>query len=118
MCQGKENTATPTENTIVVVPSVQPTYYTNISEELFIEKNINWLRLRDITFSFPLPGRFGKSASGFVTGTDLFLLTNYSGMDPVVNGNTAAVGGSSAQGIDFGNFPAPRGVNFGIKTSF
>lgn len=115
---GKENTANPTVNTITVVPAIQTNYYTAMSEELFIEKDINWLRLRDVTFSFPLPGRFGRSASGFVTGTDLFLLTNYSGMDPVVNGNTAAVGGSSAQGIDFGNFPAPRGVNFGIKTSF
>jgi TonB-linked SusC/RagA family outer membrane protein len=115
---GKENSANPTENTIVVVPAIQTNYYTAMSEELFIEKDINWLRLRDVTFSFPLPGRFGNNASGFVTGTDLFLLTNYSGMDPVVNGNTAAVGGSSAQGIDFGNFPAPRGVNFGIKTSF
>ena len=115
---GKENTANPTVNTIVVVPAIQTNYYTTMSEELFIEKNINWLRLRDITFSFPLPSRFGRSANGFVTATDLFLLTNYTGMDPVVNGNTAAVGGSSAQGIDFGNFPMPRGVNFGIKTSF
>ena len=115
---GKENTANPTVNTIVVTPAIQTNYYLNMSEELFIEKNINWLRLRDVTFSFPLPGRFGRSASGFVTATDLFLLTNYTGMDPVVNGNTAAVGGSSAQGIDFGNFPMPRGVNFGIRTSF
>ena len=115
---GKENSANPTENTIVVVPSIQTTYYTTMSEELFIEKNINWLRLRDVTFSFPLPGRFGKSASGFVTGTDLLMLTNYTGLDPAVNANTAAVAGSSAQGIDFGNFPAARGVNFGIKTTF
>jgi TonB-linked SusC/RagA family outer membrane protein len=115
---GKENTANPTVNTIVIVPAIQTGYYTNMSEELFIEKNINWLRLRDVTFSFPLPGRFGTNASGFVTATDLFLLTNYTGMDPVVNGNTAAVGGSSAQGIDFGNFPMPRGVNFGIRTTF
>jgi len=45
----------------------------------------------------------------------LFLITNYSGLDPVVNGNTAAVGGSGASGIDFGNFPMPRGLNFGVK---
>lgn len=115
---GNENSANPTENTIVVIPAIQTNYYTGISEELFIEKDINWLRLRDVTFSFPIPKMFGKNASGFVTGTDLFLLTNYSGMDPVVNGNTAAVGGSSAQGIDFGNFPMPRGFNFGIKTAF
>jgi hypothetical protein len=60
----------------------------------------------------------GRNASGFVTGTDLLIRTNYSGLDPVVNGNSAAVGGSSAQGIDFGNFPMPRGLNFGIKTTF
>jgi TonB-linked SusC/RagA family outer membrane protein len=112
---GKENSATPTTNTIVVVPAVQQGYYTNISEELFIEKNINWLRLRDITLSYALPARLMKNASVYLTGTDLWLWTNYSGLDPIVNGNTAAVGGSGAAGIDYGNFPIPRGINFGIK---
>jgi len=112
---GKEDTATPTPNTIVVIPGVQTGYYTNISEELFIEKDINWLRLRDVTLSVPLPKRLINNASIYVTGTDLLLFTNYTGMDPIVNGNTAAVGGSGAAGIDFGNFPVPRGLNFGIK---
>jgi hypothetical protein len=112
---GKENSTTPTPNTIVVVPAVQTSYYTNISEELFIEKDINWLRLRDVTVSYTLPERLIRNASVFITGTDLFLWTNYSGLDPIVNGNTAAVGGSGAAGIDFGNFPIPRGINFGIK---
>jgi TonB-linked SusC/RagA family outer membrane protein len=117
---GKENSDTPTKNTIVVIPAVQTLYYTDISEELFIEKDINWVRLRDVTFRFPLPGAFmsGREASGFVTGTDLFLVTNYSGMDPIVNGNTAAVGGSGAAGIDYGNFPMPRGLSFGISMRF
>ena len=114
---GKENTATPTANNIIVVPAVQTSYYTNISEELFIEKNINWLRLRDVTLSYVLPRALMKNASVFITGTDLFLLTNYSGLDPIVNGNTAAVGGSSAAGIDYGNFPMPRGLNFGLRLS-
>ncbi len=117
---GKENTATPTKNTIVVIPAVQTLYYTDISEELFIEKDINWIRLRDVTFRFPIPGNLLQSheATGFITGTDLFLVTNYSGMDPIVNGNTAAVGGSGAAGIDFGNFPMPRGFSFGINMRF
>jgi len=99
---------------------VQTLYYTNISEELFIEKDINWIRLRDVTFRFPIPGSFmsAREATGFVTGTDLALWTNYSGMDPIVNGNTAAVGGSGAAGIDYGNFPMPRGVSFGIGMRF
>ncbi len=115
---GKENSTNPTANNIVVIPSVQRGFYTDISEELFIEKDINWLRLRDVTLRLALPERFAKNASMFVTGTDLLLLTNYSGLDPIVNGNTAAVGGSGASGIDFGNFPMPRGVNFGIKVGF
>lgn len=115
---GKQNSANPTYNNIVVVPAVQPSYYTNISEELFIEKNINWIRLRDITLSYALPERYIKSGSIFVTGTDLFLITNYTGMDPIVNGNDAAVGGSGGNGIDYGNFPIPRGLNFGLRFGF
>jgi len=115
---GNENTDHPTQNTIVVVPSVNTGYYTNMSEELFIEKNINWVRLRDITLSLALPERFAKNASVYVTGTDLFLITNYTGMDPIVNGNSAAVGGSSGVGIDYGNFPIPRGLNFGLRMGF
>ena len=112
---GKENTANPTRNNIVVTPAANTDYYLAISEELFIEKDINWMRLRDVTLSFALPeGRF-KRASVFLTGTDLLLLTNYSGMDPIVNGNTAATGGSGAAGIDYGNFPMPRGFNFGLR---
>jgi len=112
---GKENSANPTPNNIVVVPSAQTSYYTNISEELFIEKNINWLRLQDLTLTYQLPRGLMNNASIFITGTDLFLLTNYSGLDPIVNGNTAAVGGSGAAGIDYGNFPTPRGLNFGLR---
>ncbi len=117
---GKENSATPTPNNIVVIPAVQTTYYSSISEELFIEKNINWVRLRDVTLSYTLPGKWlqARAASAYITGTDLFLFTNYSGLDPIVNGNTAAVGGSGAAGIDYGNFPMPRGFAFGFKVGY
>lgn len=118
---GKENTTNPTINNIVVTPYYQNSYYTSISEELFIEKNINWARLRDVTLQYKLPPNFIKrqhfikNASVFVTATDLFLITNYSGLDPSTNGNSAAVGGSGAVGIDYGNFPVPQGLNFGVK---
>jgi TonB-linked SusC/RagA family outer membrane protein len=120
---GKENTATPTRNTIVVIPATQPTFYSLISEELFIEQDINWVRLRDVTLRYQLPERAlsrlrSRDASVFLTATDLFLITNYSGMDPIVNGNSAAVGGSGGMGIDFGNFPMPRGYNFGLRVGF
>ena len=59
-----------------------------------------------------------RKSSVFVKGTDLALWTNYKGLDPIVNGNSAAVGGSGGAGIDFGNFPMPKGVNFGMRLDF
>ncbi len=120
LMDGKQNSANPTPNNIVVLPSANPAYYTSMSEELFIERDINWLRLRDVQLSYELPPGFlgSRNASVFVKGTDLLLITNYTGLDPIVNGNTAAVGGSGGVGIDFGNFPMPRGVNFGIRMGF
>jgi len=115
---GKENSANPTPNNVVIVPAVNTGYYTNMSEELFIERNINWVWLRDVTVRYQLPARVARNASIFVTGTDLFLKTNYTGLDPMTNGNTAAVGGSGGVGIDYANFPTPRGVNFGLKLGF
>jgi len=120
---GKENTANATVNTIVVIPSVQPAYYTGMSEELFIEREINWLRLRDVQLTYTLPPAalrvlHAREGSVFVKGTDLLLITNYTGLDPIVNGNTAAVGGSGGVGIDFGNFPMPRGFNCGLRVGF
>jgi len=114
---GRENSDNPTQNNIVVIPANTPGYYSSMSEELFIEKDINWLRLKDVRVDYRLPERFGRT-SVFLAATDLLLFTNYSGLDPIVNGNTAAVGGSGAVGVDFGNFPMPRGVNFGLKTAF
>ena len=102
----------------MIVPSVQTGYYTTASEELFIERNINWIWLRNVTLSYQIPQRYLQSATVFLTGTDLFLRTNYTGLDPMTNGNSAAVSGSGAVGIDWGNFPTPRGFNFGFRVGF
>lgn len=118
---GLENTDNPTTNNIVITPQYQNNYYRNMSEEYYIEKNINWVRMRDITLSYRLPSDIIRkqkaftNASVFITATDVFLITNYTGADPIVNGNTAAVGGSGAIGIDYGNFPMPIGINFGVR---
>jgi TonB-linked SusC/RagA family outer membrane protein len=118
---GLENSATPTINNIVVNPYYDNRYYTGISEELFIERNINWIRMRDITLSYTVPSkliarqRFVKSASIFTTATDVFLISNYSGADPVANGNNPATVGSGGMAIDFGNFPTTLGINFGVR---
>jgi hypothetical protein len=118
---GKQNTSTPTINTIAVVPYFNQDYYTTMPEEAFIEKDVNWFRLRDLTLSYTFSKNFikgVKSLSAFVTGNDLILLTNYSGADPNVNGNTAGSRGVGAFGFDYGTLPAPLQVNIGIRASF
>lgn len=115
---GKENSANPTPNNIVIVPATNTDYYVNMSEEMFIEQDINWLRLRDITLNYTLPKRILPNASLFVTGTDLFILTNYSGLDPLSSASNPATGGSGSVGIDYGSFATPKAVSFGAKVRF
>jgi len=121
---GKENSATPTPNTIMINPYFQQTYYTTMPEEEFIEHDVNYLRLRDLTLSYNLPERtlrsmrIFNSLGIFVTGNDLILLTNYRGADPTTNGNTASANGVGGMGFDYGNLPTPVSVNFGIRATF
>lgn len=118
---GKENTAAPTVNTIQVTPYYQNTYYTSAIDADFIEHNINWVRLRDITLSYRLPQsilarqKVFKYASVFVTATDVFLITNYSGADPDVNGTNSSTLGSGAAGFDYGTLPTPRVISLGLR---
>ncbi|WP_419802172.1 SusC/RagA family TonB-linked outer membrane protein [Mucilaginibacter sp.] len=118
---GKENTATPTVNTIQVTPYYQNTYYTSAIDADFIEHNINWVRLKDITLSYRLPQKLlarqkvFKFASVFVTATDVFLITNYSGADPDVNGTNSSTLGSGAAGYDYGVLPTPRVISMGLR---
>ena len=122
---GLQNTTTPTRSTITIYP-----YYSNgiygagaATEADFIE-SVNWMRLRDITLSYRLPSsvlqkqKIIKGASVFVTGTDLFIVTNYTGADPSVNTNNASNRGVGGAGIDYGALSTPRGVNAGIKVQF
>ncbi|MGG9964583.1 SusC/RagA family TonB-linked outer membrane protein [Ferruginibacter sp. SUN106] len=118
---GLENTATPTKNTISITPYYNQAYYTTMPEEEFIEKDVNWLRLRDVSLSYSFPVKKIKllsSLGAFVTINDLILITNYTGADPQVNGNTAGSRGVGAFGFDYGNVGTPVSVNFGIKAGF
>lgn len=121
---GKQNTATPTINTISVTPYYNDGFYTSIPEEAFIQKNVNWARLRDLTISYAfkqypfIDFRAVKSLEVFATSNDLILITNYLGADPQSNGNTAGSRGVGGFGFDYGALPAPVSINFGIRAGF
>jgi TonB-linked SusC/RagA family outer membrane protein len=121
---GKQNSATPTVNTISVIPYYNDAYYTTMPEEAFIEKDVNWARLRELTISYmfkPRPIRdFSalKTLEIFATANDLILLTNYTGADPQLNGNTAGSRGIGGMGFDYGTLAAPASINFGLRAAF
>lgn len=121
---GYENTANPTVNNIPIDLYRNSSYWSRIyPHKNFIEKDVNWFRLRDITLNYNLPNELLQktksinNANVFITATNLFLFTNYSGLDPVANGNSAAVG-SAGVGFDYGNFPLPRSINIGFRVGF
>lgn len=119
---GLENTANPTRNNITVVPYYNNSFYTSsVIDQEFIERDVNWVRLRDISLNYQIPSKWLSSRKLFhsasigITATDLFMWTNYTGGDPGVNGTSVATGGSGSMGIDYGNLPVPKTFNFNLR---
>ncbi|MBK7872632.1 MAG: SusC/RagA family TonB-linked outer membrane protein [Saprospiraceae bacterium] len=121
---GSEET-NPTPNNIQITPSANELYYTTVIQpEDFVERDINWVRLRDVTLTYDVLGKWLgndkaiKELSVFINGTDLFLSTNYSGADPYVSTTNPATGGAGGFGMDFGKLSLPRTFSLGLSVSF
>lgn len=118
---GKENSATPTVNAQQVTPLTRSGFYSAFAEYDFVERNINWLRIKDVTISYALPiALLSKikainALSFFVTGTDLYMWTNYTGGDPSVSSSNASTLGAGSAGFDYGKPGLPRSVSFGAR---
>ena len=104
---------------------ILPVYKQIIAKpEDFVERDINWMRLRDLTIGYTIPTKLLskqnaiKEASVFINGTDLFLLTNYSGADPYVSTTNPATGGAGGFGMDFGKTSLPRTFSMGLNVTF
>ncbi len=92
----------------------------NLQPSSFFIEDGSYLRLKDVTFSYNIKGaaltRAGISRlQPYVTASNLFTITKYSGMDPEVNqwGNSGAV-----QGIDWGTYPHSKTFVFGVNVEF
>jgi TonB-linked SusC/RagA family outer membrane protein len=101
--------------------SFSDSYWTRYSFGGVTEQNIHkasWIRLRNITIGFKLPGsilrRIPISDITFnLFANNLLLITNYPGIDPETN----LEGTSNGRGIDYQNTPGRRFVGFGIQIS-
>ncbi len=92
----------------------------------FLEKG-DFVRFQNATLGYNVPlsgeGAF-KSLRLSLTGQNLFLITDYSGLDPEVSTQTVPGNGIDGNnnlpsaGIDYTAFPRPRTFTFGINASF
>jgi TonB-dependent starch-binding outer membrane protein SusC len=79
-----------------------------------------YIRLRTVTLSFLVPesvqDRLRLSASRvYVTGSNLFTITDYSGFDPDVSAQSV---GNTNRGIDIGAYPLARTITVGVSFNF
>jgi len=85
----------------------------------FIEDG-SFLRLSTVSlgyrFSFK-QNSWVRSLRVYVTGSNLFLITKYSGFDPEVNTN-AEYDGVPSLGMDYTGYPHARSVQFGVSAKF
>ncbi len=88
-------------------------------DELNIEDG-SWVRLREVSLSYAFPAtllqktKFIKTASLALTGRNLFLSTNYSGIDPETN----LTGASNDFGEDYFNMPNTKSYGFNLTVTF
>ncbi|MEE4116242.1 MAG: SusC/RagA family TonB-linked outer membrane protein [Marinilabiliaceae bacterium] len=84
----------------------------------FVEPS-DWIKLRELTLSYSVPGSlldrtFIKKLDVFFTGTNLWIATPYTGIDP----ETSLTGTNNGQGFDYFNQPGTRNYTFGLKLAF
>ncbi|PZP52352.1 MAG: TonB-dependent receptor [Pseudopedobacter saltans] len=92
----------------------------NASPSTRFLENGSFLRMRSATLSYRLSDNWMQkigfnSASFYVTGQNIFIITKYKGYYPEVNS-----GGNSPtnMGIDYGTYPQARSIILGVNLSF
>jgi len=90
---------------------------TNLTQSYFIEDG-SFLRCSDITIGYTLPKKFTKKigiskARFYVSASNLFIITGYSGYDPEVDIQTGLT-----CGMDYNRYPRARAFAFGTNITF
>ena len=85
----------------------------------FLE-SASYLRLQNVRVGYNLPLRWAKYIKMnhlklFLSGQNLYVFTKYSGLDPEVGSLNQ---NPTLQNVDYGRYPIPRVVTFGVNAEF
>lgn len=98
-----------------LVPSFS-SYANNVFNSSYLEDG-SFFRLRSLQVAYNVQADAVKSLGIsnlklYLQATNLFVITNYSGIDPEV------AGGTGFRGVDSGNYPQEKGFVFGFNVTF
>ena len=123
---GKQETANPTVNTIAVDMVKYGAYVYAGADEDWVQHKINYIRCQELRLAYNIPGKWLQkvtrnliqSGMVYLSGNDLFTITNYTGIDVAGNTMSAAAGGTGGEGYDVWSLPNPRTYSFGLSVTF
>lgn len=85
----------------------------------------SFIRLQNVTlgYTFDIPGLFGvtfaRGTRVYLSGDNLFLITDYSGYDPEVHSEANSIAsGLPSRGVDYLHYPRARTITGGIRVAF
>jgi iron complex outermembrane receptor protein len=83
----------------------------------FLEKG-DYVKLRNATLRYNIGtyGKYVKNLSAFVSGSNLFVITKFTGFDPEVNIDKTN-GAYPSRSIEYIPYPTPRSISFGLNFS-
>ena len=94
-----------------------PTSMVGMLVDKYLE-DASFLRLKNLTIGYTIPQNVSrkigmKNLRAYLSATNLFTLTKYSGLNPEVN-----ISSSTTPGVDNGNYPLARTYTFGLNITF
>ncbi len=109
------NVWTPSHETNV--PTFSPSSNNTINSSRWVFDG-SYIKLKNIALSYHFPqtwlGPTVKNLEVYVSGQNLFTITNYPGYDPETTNMTNGI----TQGLETGLIPNPRSYTFGIRAGF
>jgi TonB-linked SusC/RagA family outer membrane protein len=108
-------------NSTSKIPTPRSSFGNNnlVMSDRFLESG-SYLRLQNVRLGYNLPSRWAKyikmnHLKVFASGQNLYVFTKYSGLDPEVGSlNQNPI----LQNIDYGRYPIPRVITFGLNAEF
>ncbi|HSL87173.1 MAG TPA: hypothetical protein VK861_09585 [Bacteroidales bacterium] len=108
------------QNTSATVPVAEKTanFSTSNNGNSYYVVDGSYLRLQNLTLGYTMPNSLLQRwrlerLRVFASANNLFTITGYDGLDPMVGGNV-----DLGFGIDVGNYPVTRGYTVGLNLNF